>query len=244
MNKLFAITALFLALNIQAAEKLYFFTEQFPPYHMTLDGHPFAHDGENITGLCSQMVKRLAEEVPYEMKMKLRNWNSGLERVKRKANHGIFCTVRSEQREDWFEWVGPLTNTGWALFAKPGSGITLSSLEDAKQYEIGGYKGDVRTNYLMEHGFNVSVITEDAQNPRRLQLDQIDLWVSDELAGPYTASDAGDIEVEKLLTFKRVPLYLAINKDTDPKIVKALQRAADKLTKDGSFESIEHIYGR
>ncbi len=244
MKKLFAITAMFLACHAQAAEKLYFFTEQFPPYHMTLDGSLFAHNAEDITGLCTQMVKRLAQEVPYEVKMKLRNWSSGLDRVKRKANHGIFCTVRNEERENWFEWVGPLTNTGWALFAKPGSGIKLDSLADAKQYQIGGYKDDVRTKYLQDNGFNVSVIAEDALNPRRLELGQIDLWISDELVGPYTASDAGDIEVENVLTFKTVPLYLAINKDTDKKIVETLQKAARKLMEDGSFRSIENIYGR
>ena len=244
MKKLFAITAMFLALNVQAEEKLYFFTEQFPPYNMTLDGRPFAHDADEITGLCAQMVKRLIEEVPYEVKIKLRNWSFGLDRVKRKANHGIFCTARTEEREDWFEWVGPLTNIGWTLFAKAGSGIKLNSLEDAKKYEIGGYKGDVMSNFLLDQGFNLSALTEDAQNPRRLQVGQIDLWVSDELAGPYTASDAGDIEIEKVLTFKTTPLYLAINKDTNPKIVTALQQAARKLIEDGSFRSIENIYGR
>ncbi|ASP40789.1 amino acid ABC transporter substrate-binding protein [Bacterioplanes sanyensis] len=238
------MTALILACHAQADNKLFLFTEQFPPYNMTLDGRPFAHDAEEIGGLCTDMVKEIIQKVPYEVKIKLRNWSFGLDRVKRKPNHGIYCAARTEEREAWFEWVGPLTNIGWTLFSQPESNITLNSLADAKKYEIGGYKGDVMTNYLLEQGFNVSVINNDALNPRRLQLGQIDLWVSDELAGPYTASDAVNMDPRKVLTFKNTPLYLALNKDTDPKMVAALQKAAQELIADGTFAAIENLYGR
>ena len=244
MKKLVAMTALILACHAQADDKLYFFTEQFPPYNMTLDGRPFAHDISEVSGLCTDMVRAIIEKVPYDLKVKLRNWSYGLDRVKRKPNHGIFCAARTEEREAWFEWVGPLTKMGWTLFSKPDSKITLKSLKDAKKYEIGSTKDYGINNYLLEQGFNLSVVTNEATNPRRLELGQIDLWLSDELSGPYMASDAVDMVPRKVLTFKDIPLYLALNKNTDKRMADALKKAANELIADGTFSSIERSYGR
>lgn len=230
--------------STQASDKLYLYTEQFPPYNMTDNGQPFAHKADEITGLCTDMVKAIIKRIPYDVKMKLRNWNYGLDRAKQKADHGIFCTARNEERESWFQWVGPLTEIRWTLFAKAGSDIRLTTLEDARKYRIGGYKGDVMTQYLIDQGFNVSVVDSDAMNPLRLHHGQIDLWIADYLSGPYVASDAADLsDMEAALIFRSTPLYLALNKDMDGKIVKSIMQAHDALKKENVFSDIERVYG-
>lgn len=227
-----------------AQQKLYFFTEQYPPYNMTDDGRAFAHKADEITGLCTDVIKAVIRETPYDSRIKLRNWKYGMERSKRKANTGVFCAARSPEREALFHWVGPITNLGWALFSLPGSDIKLNSLEDARDYKIGGYKGDVMSNYLIEKGFNVELSDSSQMVPRRLQLGQVDLWVTDQLSGPYTAADAAELEIKEVLTFRNTPMFLAINRDTSDDVINTLQSALDKLRNDGVLAGIEQAYGR
>lgn len=229
----------------QDKTKITFLTEQFPPYNMTSDGKAFAHKAENISGLCTDIVKQMMTHLPYKTQIKLRNWDYGINKVKQKENHGLFCTVRSPERENSFYWVGPLTEIRWTLFAKPGSNIKLNTLEDARQYRIGGYNGDVMTLFLQENNFNVSAIANDSVNPKRLLLGQIDLWIADELSGPYVASDSADIDdLTPVLSFKQTPMYLAFNNQTDPSILKSINEAFEKVRSSGQINVIERTYGR
>ncbi|MCH2041257.1 MAG: transporter substrate-binding domain-containing protein [Saccharospirillaceae bacterium] len=238
---------LLLALNgvSQAKEKLYFFTEQYPPYNMSDDGSAFAHKAEDISGLCTDIVKAVLKEVPYQSRIKLRNWRYGLDRTTRKPNTGLFCAVRSEDREALFDWVGPITDLRWTLFAKPGSDITLNTLEDARAYTIGGYKGDVMSNYLISKGFKVVLADSSQMVPRKLELNQVDLWVTDQLTGPYTAANVTEMEsLKEVLTFRSTPMYIAMNKETPEKVINSLQQALDALRQQGELQSIEAAYGR
>lgn len=244
-NLLTGLLMLSASLTTLAAEKLYFFTEQYPPYNMTDSDQAFAHKNDDITGLCTDVIKALVKETPYQARLKLRNWDYGLKRTKRKPNTGIFCTARSPERKDFFHWVGPITNWRWTLFALPDSGIKLNSLEDARKYTIGGYKGDVMSNFLIEKGYNVQLADSPQMVPRLLQLGQVDLWVTDQLAGPFTASDTANLEeIDEVLTFRHTPMYLAINRETDGDIVTTLQKALDKLRAAGVLAEIEQAYGR
>jgi len=244
-NLLLIIAFTSATLFAHAETKFTFFTEQFPPYNMTSDGKAFAHKAEKISGLCTDVVKQMLPHLPYKTQIKLRNWDYSISKVKQKVNHGLFCTVRSDEREDSFYWVGPLTEIRWTLFAKPGSDIQLDSLEDARKYRIGGYNDDVMTLFLQKNKFNVSSIANDSVNPKRLLLGQIDLWIADELSGPYVASDSADIDdLTPVLSFKETPLYLAINNQTDPKILKTINDAFEKVRQSGQIEVIERTYGR
>lgn len=237
--------ALVLSTTSMAASDVTLYTEQFPPYNMTTDGKAFAHKAEDISGLCTDIVKQVLRHVPHDVKIKLRNWSYGMSKTKQKPNTGLFCTAKTQERSPLFSWVGPLTEIRWTLFARPDSSIKLDSLEQAKQYKIGGYKDDVMTTYLQEKGFEVSALANDRVNPKRLMLNQIDLWVADELSGPYVASDSADIDgLKNVLIFKTSPLYIAFNPKTDPKIIQSFQAAYEKVKQSGQLEVIERTYGR
>ncbi|EAT13060.1 ABC-type amino acid transport/signal transduction systems, periplasmic component/domain [Oceanobacter sp. RED65] len=228
-----------------AASDVTLYTEQFPPYNMTSDGKAFAHKAEDISGLCTDIVKQILQHVSLDVRMKLRNWSYGMSKTKQKPNTGLFCTAKTQERSELFQWVGPLTEIRWTLFARPDSSIKLDNLEAAKQYNIGGYKDDVMTTYLQDRGFKISALANDSVNPKRLMLNQIDLWVADELSGPYVASDSADIDgLKNVLVFKTSPLYIAFNPKTDPQIIKGFQQAYDKVKRSGQIEVIERTYGR
>jgi len=238
-----ALLSVGLSAQALAAERLYIFTENYPPYNESATGQGFAHNEEDITGICSEMVKAMLSRVDYDYVMKMRAWSYAYDWVQGRENHGLFCTARTDEREDQFQWVGPLAPIRWTLFAAPGSDITLDSLDDAKPYRIAGYKGDVMSDYLISQGFDVVMSVSGEMNPRRLSLGEADLWVTDGLVGPLVAKEKHDITgLEPVLVFRETPMYLAMSKETDPEVVTSLQRALDEAREAGEFDGLISQY--
>ncbi|WP_372987133.1 substrate-binding periplasmic protein [Marinobacter sp.] len=226
-----------------AAERLYIFTENYPPYNASKSGEGFAHNEDEITGICTDMVKAMMARVDYDYVMKMRVWSYAYNWVQGRENHGLFCTARTDEREDQFQWVGPLASIKWTLFAAPDSDIALSSLDDAKDLRIAGYKGDVMSDYLVSKGFNVVMSQSGDVNARRLVLGQADLWVTDGLVGPLVAKEEHDIEgLKPVLVFRETPMYLAVSKETLPAVVEDLQNALDAARSAGEIDSIVASY--
>lgn len=245
------LTPLFLAALVmtasvstaQASDKLYLYTENFPPYNMSATGRAFEHNGTNIDGLCSEMVKAILNNTDLDYVIKLRNWDYGYNRALNKSNHGIFCTTYTESRAPRFKWVGPLTRNLWTIFAPAGTDLQIDRLEDARGLRFGGYRNDVMTEYLLERGYEVSALDSDDLNPKRLELGQIDLWIADRLAGPYFASQQNVEGLEPVYSFNDTELFLAINLDTPDATVEKLNAGLRKVHESGMFEAIETKYG-
>lgn len=226
-----------------ADEKLYIFTENYPPYNASTTGQGFAHNENDITGICTDMVKTMMKRVDYEYVMKMRDWSRAYDWVQGRENHALFCTARTDEREDEFQWVGPLASIKWTLFAAPDSNIKVESLEDARQYKIAGYKGDVMSDYLVSEGFDLVMNVSGEQNPRRLVLGQADLWVTDGLVGPLVAEAEHDITgLKPVLVFRETPMFLAVSNETGTAIVEDLQAALDEARDSGALDRIAQSY--
>lgn len=225
------------------ADRLYIYTENYPPYNKSNTGQAFAHSEEDISGICTDMVKAMMAKVDIDYVIKMRDWSLAYDRVQGRKNHALFCTARTAEREDQFQWVGPLAPIQWTFFAAPDSTIKLQSLEDARQYKIAGYKGDVMSDYLVSEGFDVVMSINGNQNPRRLVLDQADLWVTDGLVGPLIAKEEHDIEgLRPVLVFRETPMYLAVSNATDVAVVEKLQQALDKVKNSGELDRLLKSY--
>ncbi|MBK1851584.1 transporter substrate-binding domain-containing protein [Marinobacter sp. 1-4A] len=238
-----AMLAFFSTEQVFAAERLYIYTENFPPYNMSTQGRAFEHSADNIDGICTERAKAVLDKSGLDYRIKLRNWNYGYNRALSKANHGIFCTTYTEERAPLFKWVGPLAQNLWTVFAPPGSTFTMETLEDAKGKTIGGYRNDVRSEYLLKRGYDVSVIDSDDLNPKRLALGQIDLWIAERLAGPYLASQQDVEGLVPVFSFNDVDLYLAMSPDTPDEVIEELNEALEATKKDGTFDAIGTKYG-
>lgn len=248
MRKLFSLTALCLvlagaSLPLYASEKLYIYTENFPPYNMSSTGRAFEHNGDGIDGLCSEMVKAVLQASGLDHVIKLRNWDYGYNRALNKENHGIFCTTYTEGRASQFKWVGPLTTNLWTIFAPAGTDLEIDRLEDTRGLLYAGYRGDVMTEYLLERGYKVSAMDSDDLNPKRLELGQVDLWIADRLAGPYFASQQDVEGLEPVYSFNDTELYLAMNPGTSDDIIKQLNDGLETIRNNGMYEAIETKYG-
>jgi len=234
-----------LALQVNAAETAPTFnlvTENFPPYNMSINDADYEHKEEGITGLVTEVVQLIFKNAKIPYTMKLRQWNYAYNYAQRKKNRGVFGTTLTDKRTPLFKWVGPIASDGWVLYAKPGSDIAINSIEDAKAYTIGAYKGDVREQWLLDNGFTTSSLDKDNLNPKRLANGQIDLWISGPVSGPYYALQNGVRGIKPVFTVKETQIYLAMNKDTDDKYINLLNAELEKLRMSGKLREIEGRY--
>jgi hypothetical protein len=146
--------------------------------------------------------------------------------------------ARLPDREKLFKWVGPIGPDDWIMLAKADSKITLETLDDARKYKIGAYKGDAIAETLTKQGLKPVVVLRDQDNAKKLVSGQIDLWATGDPAGRYLARQEGVNGLKTVLRFNSAELYLALNKDVPDETVAKLQAALDQLRKEGVVDDI------
>ncbi len=239
-------TALLLINGVHAAENsdtdLVLLTENFPPYNMAKNGKNFAQD-ENINGIAVDIVREMFRRADMTYSLTLRfPWERIYKLALEKPGYGVFVMARLPDREKLFKWVGPIGPDDWIMLAKEDSKISLETLDDARKFKIGAYKGDAIAETLTKQGLKPIVVLRDQDNAKKLVNGQIDLWATGDPAGRYLARQDGVTGLKTVLRFNSAELYLALNKDVPDETVAKLQTALDQMRKDGVVEQIMARY--
>jgi len=230
-----SVLILLLAGQPAAAEPYTLTTENYPPYNME------DHDG-NITGVSTDIVTELFRRAELEFEIELLPWQRAYHSALVKSQHGVFSTSRTSERETLFKWVGPLIRNHWVLLAKPEIAKQLNSLEDARNFRIGGYRGDATAIFLANRGFELDLASRDNVNALKLDSGRIDLWATGHLLGPYYANEQGVSGLVEVLTFHSVDMALAMNKDTPDELIERLNSILRQMREDGTIDSIQASY--
>lgn len=212
-------------------------TEEYPPFNYTEDG--------KITGLSTDVMMELTKRVGHNSDFEVLPWARGYNLIQKKSGQILFSMTRTEAREELFKWVGPVASNKWVFFAKKGSGVTITSLEDAKKVKkIGTYKDDAAETFLKEEGFqNLDSVVNDELNVPKLMAGRINLWIVGELQGIYKAKAKGvSDDLEKVMDIKDTQLYIAFSKDTADEDIAKWQKALDDMKADGSYDTILKKY--
>jgi polar amino acid transport system substrate-binding protein len=217
-------------------------TENFPPYNMAKNGKNFAQ-GENINGIAVDIVREMFKRAGINYSLTLRfPWERIYKLALEQPGYGVFVMARLPDREPLFKWVGPIGPDDWIMLARGDSKIALQSLEQARKYRIGAYKGDAIAETLAKQGLKPLVVLRDQDNARKLVGGQIDLWATGDPAGRYLARQEGVTGLKTVLRFHSAQLYLALNKDVPDETVARLQAALDQLREEGVVEEIMGRY--
>lgn len=217
-------------------------TENFPPYNMAKNGKNFAQD-ENINGIATDIVREIFKRADITYSLTLRfPWERIYKLTLEKPGYGVFVMARLPDREKLFKWVGPIGPDDWIMLAKADSKITLETLNDARKYKIGAYKGDAIAETLAKQGLNPIVVLRDQDNAKKLVNGQIDLWATGDPAGRYLARQEGVNGLKTVLRFNSAELYLALNKNVPDETVAKLQAALDQMRKEGRVDEIMAQY--
>jgi polar amino acid transport system substrate-binding protein len=238
----FASASLLLVGGAQGAEirkdSLVLLTENFPPYNMAKNGKNFAQ-GENIEGIAVDIVRETFQRagIPYSLTLRF-PWERVYKLALENPGYGAFVMARLPEREHLFKWVGPIGPDDWVMLAKADSNIVLTSLEEARQYKIGAYKGDAIALTLAKQGLAPLVVLRDQDNAQKLLTGQIDLWATGDPAGRYLARQIGVTGLKTVLRFNSAELYLALNRQVSDETVARLQAALDQLRQEGRVDEI------
>ena len=218
-----------------SAQAIHLTTEEYPPFNMsTVSGR--------ITGYSMDVVKEMFKRANVEYDVELLPWQRAYKLALETPGYGVFSTTRTEAREPLFKWVTPVAYNNWIFLAKKNRNIRISSLDDARNYRIGGYRGDAVANYLEGEGFKLDLVSRDELNALKIDRDRIDLWASGHLLGPFYAKKHGVKGLEPVFTFKETIMGIAFNKDVPDQIVNGLNQALVAMSKDGALEKIAKKY--
>ena len=220
-------------------ENLTLTTEDYPPFNIKGDaGHP-------ISGISTDIVREMMKRAGIAIDITMYPWQRALSIASSDSDSCVYSTVRTAKREPTYKWVGPLTSDDWALFAPADSKIVLKTLEEARQYKLGGYQGDAAGDFMVTHKFNVDVAESDRFNPQKLMAGRIDLWIAGVRTGPFVARREGFSNIKPVLTFgeaKDYQMYLACNRAVPDETINRLNDILKQMRADGSIAKILSKY--
>jgi polar amino acid transport system substrate-binding protein len=215
-----------------------------PSLYIAAEPAPTArlHAGR-VVGLGPDQMREIMGRAGIAYTIELLPWKRAYAAASERSNACVLYTTRTPERESQFKWVGPLDEAQWVLMARADSPIRLSTLEDARPYTIGTYSGDARDQYLRERGFKVEPAPAELLNPPKLIHHRIDLWAASVRRGSKLLAQHGwSKQIVPLLTFRRIPVYLACNPALPDAMVARMNTALDGMRRDGTMRSIESAH--
>lgn len=227
---------------ISPIQQLSMITEQSPP------GGYLDANGK-VTGATVDLVRILGERLNENISIDVLPWARALEMAKKQSNIGLFETIRSTQRESWFQWVGPLKIYQISLYGRSNTTHHKITPEELPGRLVAcANRGSDYVNQIESLGFKQGinlVLTVNEDNCAHLMLQgKVDLAPYNENSILEFSKTLGlDTEVIPVLPLGEVRLYLAFSKDVAGQRVLKWQQALEKSYTDGTMRSLyEGIY--
>jgi len=215
-------------------------TEEFPPFNYA------GPDGE-ATGQSTDVVNGILARLNQKATIEILPWSEGYSRAIAGPKIALYSTVRTDEREHLFKWVGPIASYDYMLFAKNGSILSINSLDAARKAgTIGVVKDDARHQFLLQNRFeNILTCDTDAGCLRNLTSGKIDLWMgsSESLAAVAQKEGSDTSSFKGVYSVRTVPLYIAFSNDTSDNVITGWQDALDAMKRDGTFDTIQRKCG-
>ena len=208
-------------------------TEEFPPFNFSENG--------KVKGVSTDIVREILNKMNLPDNIEIKPWSIGYSTIQKEDNVILFSTTRSPGRENLFKWVGPLVSNNVVFFARKGSGLSVSNLDEARSAKnIGVYMDDFGEILLKEKGFtNLESVVDNKLNVKKLMEGKIELWLANELTGKHMAREAGVADkIEKIYDVQEDSMYLAFSRSTPDSIIEKWQNVLDEIKADETFARI------
>lgn len=218
-----------------APDILQFYTEQYPPL-------TFRNNYGEITGFGTDVVKEIMRRNQRFYDINISLWSNGYQLALDNPNFCLFTMDRTEIREDLFHWVGPIGTNITYFYIKSGSGISITSVDEARNLPaIGTVSSWFSDQYLRELGFTNLVAHEDpADMVELLMNDQVDAIVCTNVTIEEILREAGYTydAVSPTADLLSSDFYIAFSRNTDEQIVSQWQSVLDAVKADGTYKAI------
>jgi polar amino acid transport system substrate-binding protein len=229
------------ALAAPAGSALRIVTEELPPYNMTEDGR--------VTGMSTEVVQAVLNEIGLEAAIQPMPWARAYELALNDSNVLIYSIARTPAREKLFHWVGAIAPTQWYIFSMAERPIKLNSLNDARSHQIATVNQDVGEQYLISKGFRIGEELQSStryeHNYRKLKVDHVELWISNELNAMYLTRKNGEDPQKVLIRSLPLPdltsqegLSMAFSRNTPIQTVEKFRLGLETIRRNGIYDAI------
>ena len=220
--------------NVNDTADLKVLTHSYAPLNFIENGR--------ITGQATEVVRDLMKRTGTDKDIQLVTWEEGYKTVLEKPNVALFVVAMTSQRKDLLQWVGPIASMDTNLYARKGSGIKISSLEEAKKFrKIATVREYYTEQALKKEGFaNLESFAKEEIAARKLLNGEVELYPSNNTVMPAVLKNIGATmdDVENVLTMSTDLVYITFSKGTSPDLVVRWQEKLDEMKRDGTFRKI------
>lgn len=214
-------------------------TEVSPPinYISSVDGANVTYAGSSI-----DIVNEIQSRNGHKDAINISGWVVGFAAAQYMPNYALFTTARTPERENLFQWVGPIASFKSNLYTKAGSDISFTTLEQAKAYKIATPYGWYTHDFLNDNGFtNILTTSYTAEGAfKQLESGEADVvLLEDQDIELYC--DMYGIPRENIINqLKAVDYegYIAFSPSTAKSIIDQWQNNLDAMKNDGKFDEI------
>jgi polar amino acid transport system substrate-binding protein len=196
-----------------------------------------------VEGAAVDILNEIQTRTAYVNKINVTLWNDAYAIAQYLPNSAVFATARTPERENIFQWVGPITSNRIFFYSLADSGFIIETLEQAKALQsIATPNGWITHDFLVENNFNnidvTSITTIDVFN--QLMAGEVDAILLPDADVKWLA-DKNGIDMSQLtqhLEALDLDGYIAFSRSTPASTVQLWQTHLDDMREDGTFETI------
>lgn len=235
------ILLFFVATGKVNASELLFVAEQLPPIH-------FSNSQNQADGFLVELAKVTAQKAGFTAKIALMPQARAFEHTTTGHNVFMLSLLRSEQREQEFQWVGAVYETrAYLIGLSQRNDIQLTTLDDAKNFVVGTVRGYFSETWLRQKGFsdkhNLGLAVQYDHLWGMLFKQHVDLVLTNALSQELEINKAG-YKAEEVTRYLALPeltreLHFAAGAKTDKRTVKKLSEALVEIKADGTYQALK-----
>ncbi len=215
------------------------YTEASPPFSFMTG----IDTTRKVEGSSVDIVNEIQARTGHVNKINMSLWLDAYAIVQYLPNSALFNTTRTPERENLFQWVGPISTSKSYFYTLASSGLTIETMNQAKALQsIATPEGWFTYDYLVNNGFQNIVATS------RTSLDAFQQLID----GEVQALLLTDLDVKWLADISEVPLsdltqqmqasnlmdYIAFSLTTPASTVQQWQQHLDAMKADETFDTI------
>lgn len=227
----FSILILFSATSL-AVQEIDFMTEVYPPYN-------FQDEAKKPTGLAVDLLLAMLKEMDIKKTVddiEVLPWARGYNLAQAPGRlNMLFSTTRTAERETLFKWVGPITDTTIAVFAKKDKGLKIASAADLSTHKWAAVRGGIGSILLGSSGVSegqINLLNSITQVIKSVDSGRADGFPYESNVARFELKKTPGVDpasYEQIFELKKAQLYFAFNASVDDATIAAYQKALDSV---------------
>ena len=215
------------------------YTEHYPPYN-------FIGEDGTVEGVSTERVRKVLDAAGLDYEIVLLPWSRAILFSTSRDNTLIYTITRTPARENTYDWLVPLADTNFYLYARADDYRTFTTEAlQAGEYSAACVSGDLSCDVLDGLGIpsdNITVISDSGTGDFRLVMaGRADVYVSNQAVNPQLRQSEGFHPHATKPVYRvggGIGFYLAAGKQVSPALRQQIRAAYEKLEQAGEYQKV------